>query len=447
MSRSCLRFALILALPFVLAACRVSVHVETHADPAAAVETSARKFNDAWSYRMQFTLNSPDGPSEGEGAYRLHTAAFTRVSYNGGEVAGDEVAGYLFLPPDLYLQMGDGSWVVRSPWNQGSPPGEENRLGLEEPLINFVDLAAGLQNLEQGRDEDLDGEATRLYRAEVDLSTLPLTNGAYTGHALVQLWIDKASELPRRVQLGTSSPGGFVVSVDYSNYNEEVSWPDPPAGATPIRNVQFPDAPCIGAELAGCLEAEMAIQPTGSCDGRARRVCIVPLGKVPPGLIDHLVTTYRDLFDLTVTIMPPAAIPDRLVDPEREQIDADSLIDYMGELYPDAYRDPQAVMIGLTPIDLYSSTSHFRYVFGMKGTAADPKAVVSGSRMNPLFYSEPTNDLLFYARTRKLVSKYVGLLYYGLPPSSDPSSPLFDSILGPADVDNMSDLLPINGSL
>jgi predicted Zn-dependent protease len=115
----------------------------------------------------------------------------------------------------------------------------------------------------------------------------------------------------------------------------------------------------------------------------------------------------------------------------------------MGTLYPAPYRDAHAVLIGLTVVDLYDSTSHFRYVFGVKGNASNPKAVLSTLRMDPRFYSEPADDALLAARARKLLSKYIGLLYYGLSPSSDPTSPMFDSILGPDDVDAMTEPLPV----
>lgn len=144
-----------------------------------------------------------------------------------------------------------------------------------------------------------------------------------------------------------------------------------------------------------------------------------------------------------MTVLKPAAIPVELEDPKRQQVAADRLIDYMGSLFPDAYADPQAVLIGLTPIDVYDGTSSFRYVFGVKGSPSDPKAVVSSSRMDPLFYSEPRNNDLFYTRTRKLVSKYIGLLYYLLPTSTDPTSPMYDHIGGPSDVDVMTEPLPV----
>ena len=89
---------------------------------------------------------------------------------------------------------------------------------------------------------------------------------------------------------------------------------------------------------------------------------------------------------------------------------------------------------------------YFRYLFGLKGTPADPKAVVSPLRMDPQFYSKPADGLLYYSRVRKLVSKYVGLLYFELPSSSTRGSPMYDHILGPSDVDKMTEPLPVKGA-
>ena len=82
-------------------------------------------------------------------------------------------------------------------------------------------------------------------------------------------------------------------------------------------------------------------------------------------------------------------------------------------------------------------------MFGVKRTPASPQAIVSSSRMDPLFYGQPQDDGVFFTRTRKLFSKYVGLLYYRLPTSSDPTSPMYDSIGGPGDVDRMMEPLPV----
>ena len=145
----------------------------------------------------------------------------------------------------------------------------------------------------------------------------------------------------------------------------------------------------------------------------------------------------------TITVLTPSAVPSDIVNPLRGQVGASTLTAYMSSLFPDAYRDPNVVLIGLTPVDLYHEDSHFRYVFGVKRTATDPKATISTFRMNPVTYGEPPSDELLFSRARKLVSKYIGLLFYGLPVSSDPRSPLYDSILSLADLDNIEEPLPV----
>jgi predicted Zn-dependent protease len=146
---------------------------------------------------------------------------------------------------------------------------------------------------------------------------------------------------------------------------------------------------------------------------------------------------------LTVTVLTPAAVPGNVVAADRGQVDAPTLIRYMGILFPDAYRDQDAVLIGLTPVDLYDKESDYRYVFGMKGTVTDPKAVISTFRMDPATYGDSCNDELLFARSGKLLTRYIGLLYYGLPLSSNRRSPLYENILGLKDLDNIEEDLPL----
>lgn len=62
--------------------------------------------------------------------------------------------------------------------------------------------------------------------------------------------------------------------------------------------------------------------------------------------------------------------------------------------------------------------------------------------MHTFFHSD---DELTFERARKMVTRYIGLLYYGLPLSDDPESLLYDNVLGPADLDRMEEPLPVAG--
>ena len=57
--------------------------------------------------------------------------------------------------------------------------------------------------------------------------------------------------------------------------------------------------------------------------------------------------------------------------------------------------------------------------------------------------SRLVDDERVLSRTRKLVTKYLGLMFYGLPLSDDPTSPMFGNILSVGDLDRMEEVLPV----
>jgi predicted Zn-dependent protease len=412
--------------------------------PDIALAMSDQKFENVSAYGVEYKIES-NGSSDqvtGTAAYRGGAAVYARTRYD-GDVPADGLTEYLFLPPDLYLQQSDGTWFVQSPWNQGIRPGEAQVTDPNEPLLSYSDLTSHVRELESRPDETSNGRTLARYKGKIELADLPSLGGKDApGTATANVWMDRDTSLPDKVAIKLDGDQGFTLTISFIHYNEQASAPAVPENARPFRDAVFPDAPCTGSELAACLEAQSDVQGADTCAGTERRVCIAPLGKVSRDLLDHLVEYYRDQFGLSVTVLKPASIPANLEDPKRQQVAADGLITYMGTLFPEAYRDPQAVLIGLTPVDVYDGTS-LRYVFGVKGSPFDPKAVVSSARMDPLFYSEPKDNDLFFTRTRKLVSKYIGLLYYRLATSSDPTSPMYGSIGGPNDVDVMTEPLAI----
>ncbi len=204
-------------------------------------------------------------------------------------------------------------------------------------------------------------------------------------------------------------------------------------------------AQCSGSEAASCLEAQTKLQmpASPSCDGTERRVCLVPLGQVAPGLVQHLVEYYENEYSLDVTVLTPSAVPAELIDPDRGQIDVQDLMDYMATLFPAASGDANVVLIALTPVDMYDRTSHYRFLFGARDSEVTPRAVVSTSRLNVKLFGISEGQGALYSRTRKLITKNLGLLYYGLPPSDDPESQLYNSILSTADLDRMDEPLSV----
>lgn len=200
---------------------------------------------------------------------------------------------------------------------------------------------------------------------------------------------------------------------------------------------------CSGSDVYSCLDAqdELSAESSSSCSGYERRVCLVPLGEISPAVVRGIVEYYEQEYDLPVTVLSPRPLSSYLIYAPRDQVDARALIGYMRAQFPDAAWDPNVVLVGLTPVDMYMSTSHYRYVFGLPDSYTRG-AVVSTSHMHPFGIFAGDDDDVTMERARKLFTKYVGLLYYGISPSDDPTSVMYNNILGPSDLDRMHEPYP-----
>jgi hypothetical protein len=204
---------------------------------------------------------------------------------------------------------------------------------------------------EQDSDEASPEEVVR-YTAEINVDAMQgFAPGAPIGatRANVELWLAKGSMLPTRIEINLAGDDPVTALVEFSEYGREFVQPARPADATVARDFELPAADCAGDTFVACLEAQSGVTGTQPCEGAGRRICIVPLGRVSPALIEHLATHYREQYSLDVRVMKPAAIPEQYADPLRDQIDAHAIIEYyLGSLAPDAFFDLQATMIAVT---------------------------------------------------------------------------------------------------
>ncbi len=205
----------------------------------------------------------------------------------------------------------------------------------------------------------------------------------------------------------------------------------------------FEVPPCSGSERIGCLEAQVELVAIAhpSCEGTERRVCFVPLGQIDPDLTRNLVKCYSDEYGLEIGLLTPKAIPANMISPDREQIDGESLADSIGMLFPADFNDPNVVLIGLTPLDLYAADRDWNFQLGHAQWGAQSRAVVSTFRMH-LGTIGLVDDERVLTRTRKLVTKYLGLMFYDFALSDDPISPMYGNILRVSDLDTMREPLP-----
>jgi hypothetical protein len=121
-------------------------------------------------------------------------------------------------------------------------------------------------------------------------------------------------------------------------------------------------------------------------------------------------------------------------DPTRGQLAVEDLVPDLEATYPEA-ADPNHVVIAVLRGDIYTKgRPDWRFVF--RG-GDDHVGVVSTARMHAAI--GPFGDLVEAGRLRKMVTRSIGFLYYGIPFSVVPQSVLYVQLLGVSDIDRMGD--------
>jgi predicted Zn-dependent protease len=165
----------------------------------------------------------------------------------------------------------------------------------------------------------------------------------------------------------------------------------------------------------------------------AASVYLAPIGTYPQVEADSLVAHYREKFGLEISVLPPLRVPEAAFDRTREQVIAEGLIEAIGRTAP-AASDPTAIVIGLTSADMYIAGRDWRYAYSLR--AQERFAVVSTARMGDGLFVDEERRM---RRLQKMVTKNLGILYYRLPQNDDPGSVLNRDILGPQDLDRVSE--------
>jgi predicted Zn-dependent protease len=162
-----------------------------------------------------------------------------------------------------------------------------------------------------------------------------------------------------------------------------------------------------------------------------RFLYFAPIGEFPISDAEALVAHYRARFGLEIEILPTLPIPFDGMDAARGQVIAERLTETVRQ-HPVTV-DQGTVIIGLTNVDMYIAKSDWRYAYSFR--LQSQYAVVSSARLADEF----GNPLVQMGRLQRLVTKNIGVLFYDLPLSSNPRSVLYDRILGPDDLDRMSE--------
>ena len=164
------------------------------------------------------------------------------------------------------------------------------------------------------------------------------------------------------------------------------------------------------------------------------RVYFVPIGSFPADELDPLVEYYRQKYSLEVTVVRSVRLDDSARDPARQQFVAEKLISTVRAGLPKIGKDPKAILIGFTSEDMFTTSQNWQFTPGWRD-ARTRTAVVSTARLHL-----PSDDQAFAAdiastRLRKIVTKDIGIMYYGLTLSADPKSVLYKQIAGVEQLD------------
>jgi predicted Zn-dependent protease len=211
-------------------------------------------------------------------------------------------------------------------------------------------------------------------------------------------------------------------------------------------------SPAKCADPDACLEPAVELvdrygDPT-SCDWFELHICIVPLGDVPRDLVDHLVAYYEAEYGLRISVLRPVTLPAGMDSERPGQVEADQLREFFFTEYFVYDQSEEAILIGLTAIDIYTEERpewrwFFGGTYGFAGQDRPRQAIISSYRMDPVSWGEPADDEVRNQRVRTMMNKYVAMTYYGLQLNDDPRSVLYRQISSLSDLDHIDERIPL----
>jgi len=167
------------------------------------------------------------------------------------------------------------------------------------------------------------------------------------------------------------------------------------------------------------------------------QIYLVPIGDTTPLISAALLQYYRDKYGLTLDVLPSIPVPEWARDEARHQVVAEELIEAMRRAYPQQAATPDSILIGVTDEDIYIAELDWEFAFNFR--EAHQSAVISTARLNPVYYGRTAAPSLLETRLRKLLSKNIGISFYGLNLSSDPGSVLYNKVWSIETLDAMGE--------
>jgi predicted Zn-dependent protease len=167
-------------------------------------------------------------------------------------------------------------------------------------------------------------------------------------------------------------------------------------------------------------------------------IYFVPIGDFPRERLEPLIQYYRQKYNLEIAVVNSIPVDPATRDDARRQLMAERLVASVRNAVPEHTYNPKEILIGFTSEDIYPTSQNWQFAFGWRQTSLGA-AVVSTARMSLHYAEEPSDDNFAETRLRKMVTKDIGILYYGLDPSRNPRSVLYSQILGIEELDQVGE--------
>jgi archaemetzincin len=142
-------------------------------------------------------------------------------------------------------------------------------------------------------------------------------------------------------------------------------------------------------------------------------LCLVPIGDVPPNVMEWIENAAAEWFPLSVRRLPALAVPEGAYDAKRQQYQS---VEIMKLLARSAPRDASRVL-GVTDVDL--AIPMLSFLFG-QAQFNGPVAILYLCRLHQEFYGLPAQEKLLRERTVKETLHELGHTF-GLVHCSDPN--------------------------
>ena len=165
-----------------------------------------------------------------------------------------------------------------------------------------------------------------------------------------------------------------------------------------------------------------------------KKIYFVPIGNFPAEQLHSLAEFYRQKYKLEITVLDSIPVDPATKDSSRQQLVAENLVASVRSGVREHRDEPKAILIGFTSHDIYPASMNWRFAFGWREADASA-AVVSTARLSLAAGGQLPDADVSTIRLRKIVTKDIGLLYYGFPQSDNPKSVLYNRILGIEELD------------